>query len=139
MQAMHKRFGKLSWAELVQPSIDLARNGVVLTENEARGLNRNRADFMRYNPGRAYMVKADSTQWNPGELFIQTDLATTLERILAKKSRGFYSGETADLIVQEMKKQGGLITHKDLKSYRAIWRKPLISQYKQYSVIVIID
>ena len=135
MQAMHKRFGKLSWAELVQPSIDLARHGVILTEKEARGLNRNRTDFMRYNPGRAYMVKADSSQWSTGELFVQTDLANTLERIREKKAKGFYEGETANLLVQEMERQGGLITHQDLKSYRAIWRKPLVSQYKQYSII----
>ena len=135
MQAMHKRFGKLSWAELVQPSIDLARHGVILTEKEARGLNRNRTDFMRYNPGRAYMVKADSSQWATGELFVQTDLANTLERIREKKAKGFYEGETANLLVQEMERQGGLITHQDLKSYRAIWRKPLVSQYKQYSII----
>lgn len=135
MQAMHKRFGKLSWAELVQPSIDLARHGVILTEKEARGLNRNRTDFMRYNPGRAYMVKADSSQWASGELFVQTDLANTLERIREKKAKGFYEGETANLLVQEMERQGGLITHQDLKSYRAIWRKPLVCQYKQYSII----
>ncbi|MHA8079719.1 gamma-glutamyltransferase [Aquirufa regiilacus] len=135
MQAMHKRFGKLSWAELVQPSIDLARYGVILTEKEARGLNRNRTDFMRYNPGRAYMVKADSSQWATGELFVQTDLANTLERIREKKAKGFYEGETANLLVKEMERQGGLITHQDLKSYRAIWRKPLVSQYKQYSII----
>lgn len=135
MQTMHKRFGKLSWADLVQPSIDLARHGVILTEKEARGLNRNRADFMRYNPGRSYMVKADSSQWATGELFVQTDLATTLERIREKKAKGFYEGETANLLVKEMERQGGLITHQDLKSYRAIWRKPLVSQYKQYSII----
>jgi gamma-glutamyltranspeptidase/glutathione hydrolase len=135
MQAMHKRFGKLSWADLVQPSIDLARYGVILTEKEARGLNRNRTDFLRFNPGSAYMVKADSSLWAPGELFIQQDLANTLERILVKKARGFYEGETANLLVNEMERQGGIITHQDLKSYRAIWRKPLVSQYKQYSII----
>ncbi len=135
MEAMHKRLGKLAWEELVQPAVDLARQGVVLTGKEARGLNRNRADFMKYNPGRAYMVKADSTQWVEGELFIQSDLANTLERILKFKSKGFYKGETADLIVEEMKRQGGIITHRDLKSYKAIWRKPLLSQYKQYSII----
>jgi gamma-glutamyltranspeptidase/glutathione hydrolase len=135
MEAMHKRLGKLAWEELVQPAVDLARQGVVLTGKEARGLNRNRADFMKYNPGRAYMVKADSTQWVEGELFIQSDLANTLERILKFKSKGFYQGETADLIVEEMKRQGGIITHRDLKSYKAIWRKPLLSQYKQYSII----
>lgn len=135
MEAMHKRLGKLAWEELVQPAVDLARNGVVLTGKEARGLNRNRADFMKYNPGRAYMVKADSTQWAEGELFIQSDLANTLERILKFKSKGFYQGETADLFVKEMERQGGIISHRDLKSYKAIWRKPLISQYKQYSII----
>ena len=135
MEAMHKRLGKLAWEELVQPAVDLARKGVVLTGKEARGLNRNRADFMKYNPGRAYMVKADSTQWVEGELFIQSDLANTLERILKFKSKGFYQGETADLFVKEMEHQGGIITHRDLKSYKAIWRKPLISQYKQYSII----
>ena len=135
MEAMHKRLGKLAWEELVQPAVDLARQGVVLTGKEARGLNRNRADFMKYNPGRAYMVKADSTQWVEGELFIQSDLANTLERILKFKSKGFYQGETADLFVKEMERQGGIITHRDLKSYKAIWRKPLISQYKQYSII----
>jgi gamma-glutamyltranspeptidase/glutathione hydrolase len=81
------------------------------------------------------MVKADSSLWAPGELFIQQDLANTLERILVKKARGFYEGETANLLVNEMKRQGGIITHQDLKSYRAIWRKPLVSQYKQYSII----
>ncbi|MEY4647415.1 MAG: hypothetical protein RIQ98_1251, partial [Bacteroidota bacterium] len=83
----------------------------------------------------AYMVKADSTQWAEGELFIQSDLANTLERILKFKSKGFYQGETADLFVKEMERQGGIISHRDLKSYKAIWRKPLISQYKQYSII----
>ena len=135
MEAMHKRLGKLAWEELVQPAVDLARNGVVLTGKEARGLNRNRTDFMKYNPGRAYMVKADSTLWAEGELFIQNDLANTLERILKNKSKGFYQGETADLFVKEMERQGGIITHRDLKSYKPIWRKPLISQYKQYSII----
>ncbi len=135
MVAMHKRFGKLPWKDVVQPAVDLARQGVVLTEKEARGLNRNRADFMKYNPGRAYMVKADSSLWAPGELFIQKDLANTLERILAKKIRGFYAGETANLLVKEMERQGGLITPQDLKAYRAIWRKPLVSQYNQYGII----
>jgi gamma-glutamyltranspeptidase/glutathione hydrolase len=135
MVAMHKRFGKLPWKDVVQPAVDLARQGVVLTEKEARGLNRNRADFMKYNPGRAYMVKADSTQWAPGELFIQKDLANTLDRILSKKMRGFYEGETANLLVKEMERQGGLITHQDLKAYRAIWRKPLVSQYNQFGII----
>jgi gamma-glutamyltranspeptidase/glutathione hydrolase len=135
MVAMHKRLGKLTWEELVQPAVDLARQGVVLTGKEARGLNRNRADFMKYNPGRAYMVKADSTQWAEGELFIQSDLANTLERILKFKSKGFYQGVTADLIVEEMKRQGGIINHRDLKTYKAIWRKPLLSQYQQYSII----
>ncbi len=135
MEAMHKRLGKLAWKELVQPAVDLARNGVILTSKEARGLNRNRSDFMKYNPGRAYMVKPDSSQWVEGELFIQSDLANTLERISKYKSKGFYEGETADMIIKEMERQGGIITHRDLKSYKAIWRKPLVSRHQQFSII----
>lgn len=135
MEAMHKRLGKLAWKELVQPAVDLARKGVILTSKEARGLNRNRSDFMKYNPGRAYMVKPDSSQWVEGELFIQSDLANTLERISKYKSKGFYEGETADMIVKEMERQGGIITHRDLKSYKAIWRKPLVSRHQQFSII----
>lgn len=135
MVEMHRKFGRLAWADLVQPSIDLALHGVVLTEKEARGLNRNRVDFIKENPGKSYLISADGQEFVKGQLVKQEDLGQTLIRIAQDKNKGFYSGKTADLIVDEMRNQNGLITHKDLRKYRAVWRKPLISSYKNFRVI----
>ncbi len=135
MVEMHRKFGKLAWSELVAPSIELAKDGVVLTEKEARGLNRNKADFIKENPGKSYLIKMDTVSWKMGEKLIQTDLAETLTRIAAKKLKGFYAGKTADLLVAEMDRQGGLISKKDLRKYRAVWRQPITQAYKNYQII----
>lgn len=135
MVEMHKKFGKLAWGELVAPAIDLAKNGVILTEKEARGLNKNKDDFKKENPGKTYLIKSDTVSWKAGEKLIQSDLAETLTRISAKKLNGFYKGKTADLLVAEMERQGGLISKKDLKKYQAVWRQPIIQGYKNFQVI----
>ena len=135
MVAAHRKFGRLAWADVVQPAIDIAMNGVVLTEKEARGLNRNRIDFVRENPGKSYLIAPDGQEFVKGQLVKQVDLGQTLTRIAQKKNKGFYQGETADMLVEEMRKQNGLITHQDLRKYRAVWRKPLISTYKNFRVI----
>ena len=135
MVEMHKKFGKLAWGELVAPAIDLAKNGVLLTEKEARGLNRNKEEFKKENPGKTYLIKSDTVAWKAGEMLIQSDLAETLTRISTKKLKGFYSGKTADLLVAEMERQGGLISKKDLRKYRAVWRQPIIQGYKNFQVI----
>ena len=135
MQEMHEKLGKLSWANLLQPSVELARNGLVLTEKEARGLNRQRTEFMKENPGKNYLLSAERKEWKAGDLLVQSDLANTLELILKKKANGFYKGQTAKNIVNEMKAQNGLVSKKDLKNYRAVWRTPIKSQYKNYQII----
>lgn len=135
MQEMHEKLGKLPWSELLQPAVDLARKGLVLTEKEARGLNRQRAEFLKENPGKNYLLSAEGKEWQMGEILIQQDLANTLELILKKKAKGFYAGKTAKLIVQEMKAQNGLISKKDLKNYQAVWRTPIKSPYKNYQII----
>ncbi len=135
MVEMHRKFGRLPWAELVQPAINLAAAGLVLTEKEARGLNRNRIDFIKENPGKEYLITSDGKEFTKGQLLVQRDLAETLTRIAQSKNAGFYKGKTADLIVDEMRKQNGLISHKDLRSYRAVWRKPLVSTYQNYRII----
>jgi gamma-glutamyltranspeptidase/glutathione hydrolase len=135
MQEMHDRLGRLAWSELLQPAVDLARKGLFLTEKEARGLNRQQADFKQQNPGKTYMLAQEGTEWKQGDLFVQTDLALALERILKNKSKGFYQGKTAQLIVREMKAKNGLIRKKDLRQYQAVWRTPLKSQFKNYQII----
>lgn len=133
MYETHQKFGSLPWAALVQPAIDLARNGVVLTEKEAAGLNNTREKFIKHNKHLPYLVATDS--WKAGDTLKHPDLARTLERIRDKGRDGFYKAETADLIVKEMQRGKGIITHQDLENYKAVWRNPVTGKYKNYKVI----
>lgn len=139
MAEAHKRFGKLKWAQVLQPAVDLAEKGFMLTDRDATGLNRVKADLMKQNPGKTYFFKSttpgDTTTWKKGETLVQTDLGETLRRIQKKGRNGFYSGKTAKLLADEMKQGGGLITEKDLADYHAVWRDPILATYKNYRVI----
>ena len=135
MQEMHDKLGHLPWAELVRPAVDLASKGLLLTEKEARGLNRQRTEFLKENPGKTYLLSGEGKEWKQGDLLVQSDLAATLERIMTKKANGFYKGKTARFIVKEMQAQNGLISKKDLKNYQAVWRTPIKSKYKNYQII----
>ncbi|MFT4031334.1 MAG: gamma-glutamyltransferase [Siphonobacter sp.] len=136
MVVAHQRFGKLSWKEVIQPAIELAEQGVALTENEAKGLNRVRSDIKKYNPGEPYFLKmgADTT-WKTDEKLIQTDLGKTLRRIQEKGRAGFYEGETAHLLIAEMGKAKAPIVQKDLDDYHSAWRNPVMGTYRGYKVI----
>ena len=133
MVKAHQKYGRLSWAEVVQPALDLATNGYKLTANQARELNGNREDFLKYNPGKDYYIKAE--KWNAGDLVRQPDMANTLTLIRDKGRDGFYDGAVAAFIVEEMKSGGGLISASDLKNYHAVWRKPVTGDYRGYKVI----
>lgn len=133
MVKVHEKFGFLPWAELVQPAIDLAANGVVLTEKEANGLNSSKASFLKNNKHIPYLVR--DAIWQAGDTLRHLDLARTLTRIRDKGRDGFYAGETADLLVQEMQRSNGIISHQDLQNYAAVWRKPVTGLYKNYRVI----
>jgi gamma-glutamyltranspeptidase / glutathione hydrolase len=132
---MHKKFGSLPWAKLLQPAIDLANNGVKLTEREARGLNRIKGDLEMYNPGKRYFMKKDTAQWATNDILIQSDLAKTLIRIQQKGRAGFYEGKTAELLLAEMDEGCGIIDQKDLETYKSQWREPIKTQYKNYGII----
>jgi len=133
MFALHKKLGSLEFKDLIQPAIDLAKKGVRLTEKEADGYNRFRDKFLELNTHKPYIIKEKS--WKKGDLIIHKDLAQTLERIRDNGRKGFYGGKTADLIVKEMKTGNGIISKKDLASYRSIWRKPIIGKYREFKII----
>ena len=144
MVEAHKRFGKLPWAQVLQPAIDLAVNGFALTDRDALGLNRIKNDLTTINPGKTYFLKntnpADTLtgapdRWQKGELLVQADLAKTLQRIQQQGRAGFYEGETARLLAEEMKRGNGFITEDDLQNYHAVWREPIQATYKNYNVI----
>ena len=127
---VYKKYGSLPFKDLVQPAIDLARNGFKVTKKQARSLNGTRKRFEKANN---YTILFDK-EWKEGDLLKQEELAQTLERIRDNGRDGFYKGKTADLIVDYQKELGGIITHQDLEKYQAIWRKPIVFDYKGYKI-----
>lgn len=124
MWAVHERFGKLSWSEVMAPAIRLAKEGFEAYSTAQPTSDPQRINFNDYFGGR--MVK--------GELFKQPELAATLQRISDKGPSEFYSGSTADLLVAQMNRSGGLITHRDLSAYTVAWREPLAISWNSYVV-----
>ena len=127
---VYEKYGSLPFKDLVQPAIDLARNGFKVTKKQARSLNGTRKRFEKANN---YQILFDK-EWKEGDLLQQEELAQTLERIKDKGRDGFYKGKTADLIVDYQKELGGIISHEDLEKYQAIWRKPIVFDYKGYKI-----
>jgi gamma-glutamyltranspeptidase / glutathione hydrolase len=125
-------YGKLPFRDLIQPAIDLAENGFVITQQQANMLNENQADFLKYNKAPVPFVRPGG--WHAGDTLIQKDLANTLKFIRDKGAAGFYEGITAQRIVAEMKRGNGIITLEDLKNYRAKERAPVLFNYHGYEV-----
>ena len=133
LAAAYEKYGTLPWPELIQPAIDLALNGFRLTQKEAAGLNYIQEDLARYNTILPSFLLRDL--WKAGDQIVLTDLGHTLERIRDEGANGFYGGKTADDIVAEMRRSNGIITLEDLKNYNAVWRKPIVGEYKEFRVI----
>ncbi len=127
------KYAKLPFAILIQPAIDLAEKGFVITALQASSFNSTKKEFVALNTGAVVFVK--ETEWKAGDLLLQKDLAKTLRRIRDNGQKGFYEGETARLIVAEMRKGAGIISLSDLKNYRAKERPVLDFNYKGYQVI----
>ncbi len=131
----HSRYGKLSFKDVIQPSIDLAENGFILTREQAEDFNSNRSKFVARNSGKTAFVK--DSLWKEGEIMIQKDLSETLKRIRDYGRDGFYSGRTAHLLLREMKKGNGIMSERDLSEYKSVLRVPLYSDYKGYKIITV--
>lgn len=127
------KYAKLPFKKLIQPAIDLAEKGYVITEDEASSLNHYQGDFKKYNSVMPVFVR--DTKWKVGDTLFQKDLANTLKRIRDNGQKGFYEGETARLIVEEMKRGGGIISYDDLKNYQAKDREPIVFNYKDATVV----
>jgi gamma-glutamyltranspeptidase / glutathione hydrolase len=126
------KYGKLDFKKLIGPAIKLAEKGYAITEHEARSLNELQEDLRKFNSVMPVFVK--NSPWKAGDTLKQTDLANTLKRIRDGGVKGFYEGETAKLIVEEMKRGGGIIGYDDLKNYTAKFREPHVFNYKGYLV-----
>jgi gamma-glutamyltranspeptidase/glutathione hydrolase len=127
------QYAQLPFATLIEPAIELAEKGFVITEGEARSLNYLQQELKKYNTVPTAFER--STPWKAGDTLVQSDLAATLKRMQQKGKAGFYEGETAQLIVAEMKRGKGLITENDLLNYVAKWRPPHEFYYKGYRIV----
>lgn len=125
----HRKYGSRPWPELLQPAIRLARDGFVPPQPLIDSVAESLADYAGKTNFAEYFGKVGNRR------FKQPELARTLQRIAERGSAGFYSGRTADLIVAEMRRGNGLITHADLAAYRAIWREPLSVRWRNYTLV----
>ncbi|WP_068874224.1 MULTISPECIES: gamma-glutamyltransferase [unclassified Phenylobacterium] len=131
----HRRYGKLPWAKLIQPTIDLAAKGVVMSDDEATALAQRQA-AMAKDPGGAFKVyfKKDGSAYKPGEVFRNPDLVWTLKHIQSRGADGFYKGPVAERLVAGIKAGGGIITLQDLAAYRANVLEPIWSDYRGHRI-----
>lgn len=136
VDGMYKAFLKYSrlkdWKALIQPAINLAEDGFKLTSRQAENLNNEQEIFIEYNETDCAFIRKDGFAEN--DLMVQPDLALTLSRIRDFGRDGFYKGETARLLIEEMEKNNGIIRQDDLDSYSSVWRKPIITKYKNYKI-----
>lgn len=131
-----QRYGKLPLRMVMAPAIELAREGYRLSWTQAEALNAHADDFRRYEASRDYFTRPGGENWKEGDLFVQEDLAATLERVARLGREGFYGGETAGMIVSEMRRQDGLITLRDLRQYESVWREPVTAEWNGYRLHV---
>lgn len=129
-----QKYGTLSLEEVIQPAIELAENGFPLEYRLAKSLEYENEYFNRYHSTKKVFTK-DGLPFNEGDILFQKDLANTLKKIRDFGADGFYSGEVAQLIVNQINKDGGYITLEDLKSYKPIERKPVKTIYRGYDVL----
>ena len=126
-------FAKKTMKQLLQPAYELAAGGFVITESEARSLNGERKNFIKYSAQASAFTRKE--QWKAGDTLYQPELAATILRIQQNGKAGFYEGETAAMIVEEMKNSQGVISLEDLKMYTPKFRKPIEFDYRGHHII----
>ncbi len=129
----HEKYGKIKWSEIMAPAIALAAKGHVLSYDQAESMQRAR-NLGKYEDSKR-IFQHSGNPYQPGETFIQPELARTLERISQNGAKEFYEGETAKKLAEAEAKHGGLITLADLKNMTAVERKPILGKYKGYDII----
>lgn len=127
---IHKRFGKLSWSKTLAPAIILAREGLPLYQELSTALADRRDLLLQDEEARGIFFNADGDIPPLGTKIYQKNLAKTLELIAEKGADGFYKGPVATALVKTIRSRRGLLTHKDLRTYKMVERKPIVGLYK---------
>jgi len=133
----HEKYGsgKLTLAELIEPAITLARNGVEIVDDIADTLPLAQPRIARWQSSAPVFLNSDGTVLMPGQDLLQPDLAITLRAIASDGPKGFYEGPVAEKIVAAVRKAGGIMTLDDMKNYRAVLREPIRGTYRGYDII----
>ncbi len=131
----HEKYGSLPLDRLLAPAIVLAEQGIRVSHDFSSAVGSRKKMLTRHAATAQLFFGEDGAAPVPGSTFKQPELATTIQRIANNGKDGFYKGATADLIVKEMKRGGGLISHADLAAYQPVWRKPVKGQYRDATVV----
>ena len=128
---VYKKFGSLPLEQLFKPVIDLAKNGYIITKKQASRLNQFQKIIKEVNSGESLYTQ----NYKEGDTLKNKELANTLFRISKNGRKEFYEGETANIMVDFLDSKNGIITLDDLKAYEAIWRDPVVFNYKDLKII----
>ena len=129
-----RNYGTMSWREVAQPAIELARDGMVVWEDLAVNLARSKPRLSANPASRAKFYRPDGSNYEVGDLYRQPDLAWTLEQVAEGGGDAFYKGEIARRIAADMAKHNGLITMEDLANYRVTEREPVRGTFRGYDI-----
>lgn len=129
--ASHQRFGKLPIEEILQPVIELAKKGVIVTKKQEKRIKKYQPNFPKANKSKILFDK----QWKTGDTIKYTALAETLTQIQKNGRDEFYKGETAKKLAAFLQENGGYVTEEDLAKYEAKWRTPITFQYDDLRII----
>jgi gamma-glutamyltranspeptidase/glutathione hydrolase len=129
-----EKYGTMSRREVLKPAIELAEKGFIVNEGLANAFKNAFEHFKKFPSTMRYFSK-NGQPYSAGDRLVQKDLAKVLKLIRDKGRDGFYKGKVADLIVEEMKRGGGLITYEDLENYQPVLRKPVVGNYRGYEII----
>ncbi len=127
--------GKFTLAQLIQPSIDLARDGFIIADDMADTLSDMYRRMARWPNSAKSFSRADGTSLRDGDRLVQPDLAVTLSAIGEQGPRGFYEGPVAEKLAKAVQDAGGIMTPDDLKSYQALIRAPVRGNYRGYDIV----
>jgi gamma-glutamyltranspeptidase/glutathione hydrolase len=129
-----ENYGTMSLKEVMQPAIKLASNGFPMSRGLASSLVRYEDYLSKDAASSGYFYKTDGEFYEAGELLVQKDLAASLKRISKNGRDGFYRGKTADLLIAQMRRNGGIISHQDLLNYKVVERPPVCGEYRDNKV-----
>src|SRR5918992_1133228 len=136
LELAHRRYGRLRWRDVVMPAAELAARGFLVSASLAVDLNDELAGRMsRYPSTVAAYGRPGGPEWSAGDTMRLPDLARTLRAIATRGATVFYTGWIADSLVADMRRNGGIITHRDLAAYRAKIRTPVRGTYLDYEIV----